>query len=285
MCIMNRSTPSKLDRPEILAAIFHPRKEDKTALPPSCTEFAVPIPGDDVTLGCRFYLADPDAASIVYFHGNGETVGDYDHIAPFYVEAGLNILVAGYRGYGWSSGEPSVSNLYADSAIVLDSFMAYCKSNGLCDDIFVMGRSLGSAASIDIGYWTPEKIKGIIIESGFANSLSLAARLGYDVASAGISEEDCFNNLAKIQDITIPTLILHGAEDQLIPLHEAVKLQADCGARTKQLFVVPGADHNSLITCGGTLYFETIKHFTDTVTNRNTWRQRRKKFKSQQGRT
>ena len=281
---MNRSAPSKLDRPEILAAIFHPRKEEKTQLPSSCSEFDVLVPEENVTLGCRFYLNSPESASIVYFHGNGETVGDYDEIAPFYLEAGLNILVAGYRGYGWSSGEPSVSSLYSDSAIVLDTFIDYCEGNGICNDIFVMGRSLGSAAAIDIGYWTPEKIKGIIIDSGFANSLPLALRLGYDVASAGINEEDCFNNLTKIQEITTPTLILHGADDQLIPLHEAVKLQADSGAKTKQLFVIPGADHNSLIASGGSLYFETIKFFTDTVTDRNTWRQRRKNFKSQKGR-
>lgn len=282
---MNRSTPSKLDRPEILAAIFHPRQEVKTKLPASCSEFDVLIPEENVTLGCRFFLNSPDSASIVYFHGNGETVGDYDEIAPLYLEAGLNILVAGYRGYGWSTGEPSVTGLYRDSAIVLDTFINYCEAHGFCDDIFVMGRSLGSAASIDIAYWTPEKIKGIIIDSGFANSLPLALRLGYDVASAGIKEEDCFNNLNKIQEITTPTLILHGAEDQLIPLHEAVKLQAESGAKTKQLFVVPGADHNSLISNGGSLYFETIKVFTDTVTDRNTWRQRRKNFKSQKGRT
>lgn len=278
---MNRSTPSKLDRPEILAAIFHPRKEVKTALPESCSDFDVPIPPGDVTLGCRFYLSDPGAVNIVYFHGTGETVTDYDEIAPLFLEAGLNILVAGYRGYGWSNGEPSVTGLYEDSTHVLDAFISYCRTNGLSEDVFVMGRSLGSAASIDIGYWTPEKIKGIIIDSGFAHSLPLAARLGYDIASAGIEEEDCFNNLTKIQEITLPTLILHGAEDQLIPLHEAVKLQAESGARTKQLFVVPGADHNSLIAKGGSFYFETIKDFTDTVTDRNTWRERRKTFKSQ----
>ncbi len=282
---MNRSTASKLDRPEILAAIFHPRREPKTPLPGSCHEFDVAVPEDGVTLGCRFHLHAAEAASLVYFHGNGETVADYDQIAPFYLEAGLNILVASYRGYGWSTGLPTVTGLFADAAAVLEAFIDYGQENGLCEDIFVMGRSLGSAACIDIGYRTPEKIKGIIIESGFANTLPLAARLGYDVASADIGEEDCFNNLAKIEEITIPTLILHGADDQLIPLNDAVKLQAQSGARTKQLFVIPGADHNSLIACGGSLYFETIKAFTDTVTDRNTWRQRRKKFKSQAGRT
>lgn len=280
---MNSYLPSRLDQPEILAAIFHPRKEQRSETPPSCRDLEVKV-DDNVSLGCRFYIGAEDAVNILYFHGNGETVGDYDQIAPFYLEAGLNVCIVGYRGYGWSSGDPSVSALYHDSGVVLDYFVEFCRDNGLSSDIFIMGRSLGSAACIDIAYNFAEKIKGIIIESGFADSLPLAARLGYNVAGSGLTEEDCFNNLTKIMEIEVPTLILHGAEDQLIPLHEAVKLQAESAAKTKQLFVIPGADHNSLIARGGSTYFETIKNFTDIVTNKNTWRQRRKKFKSQENR-
>ena len=280
---MNNLPSTKLDQPEILAAIFHPQTELRNQTPSSCEEFEIAVE-NDVTIGCRFFRTQPEAPTIVYFHGNGETVGDYDQIAPFYLEAGLNILIAGYRGYGWSTGEPSVAALYHDGAVILDKFLEHCRTNGFSEEVFVMGRSLGSASCIDLGYRFPEQIKGIVIDSGFAETLPLAARLGYNVIDSGLREEDCFNNLAKIREIEIPTLILHGADDQLIPLHEAVKLQAESGAKTKQLFVIPGADHNSLIARGGSTYFETIKNFTDTVTGKNTWRQRRRTFKSQENR-
>jgi hypothetical protein len=278
---MNQTLPSKLDQPEILSAIFHPRQEQRTDLPELGIETEIAIPQSETVLGCRFYRSSSEAPNIVYFHGNGETVNDYDTIVPFYLEAGFNIFVATYRGYGWSTGEPSVSALFDDGAIVLHYFISYCRENNLSEEIFVMGRSLGSACSIDLAYRYPELLKGLIIESGFANTLPLAARLGYDVTRSGLTEQDCFNNLMKIEEISLPTLILHGAEDQLIPLAEAVKLQAESGAKTKQLFIVPGADHNSLISNGGQLYFETIKNFTNTVTGKNTWRKRRKKFKKQ----
>ena len=278
---MNNQTSSKLDQPDILAAIFHPQPRLRNQTPSSCEEFEIWVESG-VTLGCRLFTAQPEAPTIIYFHGNGETVSDYDQIAPFYLEAGLNILITGYRGYGWSSGEPTVSALYNDGALVLDSFLEHCQANGFSEEVFIMGRSLGSASCIDLAYRFPDKMKGIIIDSGFAETLPLAARLGYNVIDSGLREEDCFNNLAKIREIEIPTLILHGADDQLIPLHEAVKLQAESGAKTKQLFVIPGADHNSLLIRGGETYFETIKNFTDTVTGRNTWRQRRRKFKSQE---
>jgi uncharacterized protein len=281
---MSRYLPSKLDQPEIHSVLFHPRRESKNETPPSCREIEIPV-DDDVVLGCRFFGNSAAAVNILFFHGNGETVGDYDEIGQQFLEAGLNICVVGYRGYGWSSGSPSVSALYYDTLVALDFFIDFCRENHLSSDIFVMGRSLGSAFCIDLGYTSPEKIKGIIIDSGFAYSLPLAARLGYNVSDTGLSEEDCFNNLAKITEIEIPTLLLHGAEDQLIPLPEAVKLQAESGAKIKQLFIVPGADHNALFRRGGSTYFETVKNFTDTVTNRNTWRQRRKRFKSQENKT
>lgn len=270
---------SKLDKPEILTAIFHPRIEARSQTPPSCEEIQLEV-DRGITLGCRFFLSNPENCSIIYFHGNGETVSDYDQIAPYYLEAGLNLFIAGYRGYGWSVGSPSVSSLFHDSGVILEWFTRHCQSNGYSEDIFVMGRSLGSAACIDLGYRYPELIKGVIIESGFANTLPLAARLGYNVAQSGLTEEDCFNNLAKIKEIELPTLILHGAEDQLIPLYEAVKLQAESAARSKQLYVIPGADHNSVIVRGGATYFETIKKFTSTATGRRTWGRIRKKNKN-----
>ncbi len=148
-----------------------------------------------------------------------------------------------------------------------------------------MGRSLGTAFCIDLAFRYPEKMKGIIIDSAFVDSLGFTERLGCNAADYGLTEEDCFDTLAKITEIEIPTLILHGADDQLIEMREAVKLQAESAARTKQLFIIPGADHHSLKARSGATYFETIKSFTDTVTDRNTWRQRRKKFRSQENRT
>ncbi len=272
--------PSKMDRPEILAAIFHPQKVARNETPPSCQEFDVAV-SPEATLGCRFFTSEEKAPVIIYFHGNGETVSDYDQIAPCYLEVGLNLFVAGYRGYGWSSGVPSVGGLFHDAAIVLERVHEYCQSIGFSEKLFVMGRSLGSAACIDLAHRFPEMMKGIIIDSGFADTLSLAARLGYNVSDSGLTEEDCFNNVEKIREIKVPTLILHGAEDQLIPMQEATRLHSESGARTKQFYVIPGADHNTLISRGGRIYFETIKNFTNGVAGeRSTWRLRRRKSKS-----
>ena len=271
---------SKLDRPEILASIFSPVKLKRTSAPLSSSDLEIIVSGTDVSLGCRLHGSSPDSPLIVFFHGNGETVADYDDIGLAYNQAGINILIATYRGYGWSTGEPSVTALFTDNIKILEFISNHCRDHAINGPVFVMGRSIGTASAIDLVHRCPELVKGLIIDSGFAETLPLAKRLGYNLTGTDITEDDCFNNIPKIREITLPTLILHGQRDQVIPLAEAEKLQAESGARIKQFQIIPGADHNSLIKVAGHLYFAAIKKFTDTVSGQNTWRQRRKQFKN-----
>ena len=268
--------PSKLDRPEILNTIFFPRQDDGNASPPLGKDFLIVVSENGTTLACRFHACDKDAPVILFFHGNGEIVSDYDTIASEYSQAGINIFFATYRGYGGSSGSPSVSALFHDNNKIAGYLQEYLRENGYTGALFAMGRSLGSVSAIDLVSRYPEDFTGLILDSAFADTLPLAKRLGYDVSNHDITEENCFNNLAKIRKITNPTLIIHGARDQIIPVAEAEKLQAESGAKTKQFHIVPGADHNSIISIAGSLYFETIKIFIDIVTGKNTWRQRRR---------
>lgn len=269
---------SKLDHPEILSRIFYPRRESVTPLPPGACDHGVTVePGIDI--GCRFYSTDPAAPSILYFHGNGETVGDHDTIGPRYNAVGINLLVTDYRGYGWSDGQPTVTAMFHDAAILLKETRRWLEINGYAGPLFLMGRSLGSACAIDLAATYPDAIRGLIIESGFADTLPLACFLGLELNRYTIREEECFNNMAKIAGITKPTFILHGARDEIIPAAEAERLQACCGARSKEFQIVPGADHNSIMAMAGNLYFQAIRQFIDKTTGASSWRKRRKTAK------
>lgn len=269
---------AKLDCPEILAHIFYPQPEAVTPLPPGARDLNFEMaPG--VHIGCRFYLTHCDAPSILYFHGNGETVSDHDTIGPQYNEAGINLLVTDYRGYGWSSGQPSVTTMFSDGEILLQETRKWLEENGYTGALFLMGRSLGSACAIDLAARFSDDIKGLIIESGFADTLPLAQSLGLKLDDFAIEEGECFNNSVKIALVTRPTFILHGARDEMIPAAEAEKLQSFCGAKSKEFQVVPGADHNSIMAVAGKLYFQVIKQFIDKITGTSSWRKRRKTAK------
>ncbi|WP_417910065.1 alpha/beta hydrolase [Candidatus Electronema sp. PJ] len=273
-----------MNRPEVQRVLFRPRAATRTALPTGATDIDIEIePG--ITIGCRLFTADKTAPTILYFHGNGEIVADYDDIGPLYMQAGLNLLVTDYRGYGWSSGSPSFTTLLTDSHVLYDKLKQHLAANGYSPTLFLMGRSLGSACAIELAASHNSEISGLLIESGFALTLPLAETLGLGTQLKGmaITEEQTFNNAGKISTVTKPTFLLHGQRDTLIPLWQAEKLHAECGARSKELQVVPGADHNSLIAVGGKYYFQAISRFINQVTGADDWRRRRKQFKEAQG--
>lgn len=271
-----------MDRPEITDMLFHPIQVSKNIPPAGAVDIDVTV-AEGVTIACRLYSHATTSPTLIFFHGNGEIIPDYDAVGPMYTREQLNFVVAEYRGYGWSTGTPLASTLLPDSNTVFLALRQWLGEHGYTGALFVMGRSLGSASVIDIAVNHSEAISGLIIESGFAKTQPLAKVLGVDLMQIGITEEQTFNNSAKIATFTKPTFILHGQYDQLIPLWQAETLQAECGAKSKELQIVPGADHNSLIAVAGPLYFQAIRKFVEKAAGiAPDWRERRRQFKAQQ---
>ncbi|RHZ20533.1 hypothetical protein DYB26_003293, partial [Aphanomyces astaci] len=108
------------DLPLVTSVAFHPRPHAKGAfLPSNATDGTFVSP--TVSLGYRFYRPSPTYKAVVLlFHGNAEIAPDYasasSALASLTIPTAL--LVVDYRGYGWSSGEPSLSNLVADAEFV-----------------------------------------------------------------------------------------------------------------------------------------------------------------------
>lgn len=266
---------SKLDDPAFLSSVFHPRRSEITPLPKGAIDVEIETsPG--IRIGCRFYIHDLNSPNVIYFHGNGEIVSDYDDIGPLYNHAGINLLVTTYRGYGWSDGTPTVELMLSDAEILFSEIQNWLTFNEYTGALFIMGRSLGSVSAIDLATRHEDDIKGLIIESGIANTIPLAKSLGVDTDELGVSEADGFQNVEKIAKVTIATFIFHGSNDEIIAASEAENLQAYSGARTKEFVVIPGATHNTMILTGGKLYFQTLKKFIDKVTGVTNWRRRRK---------
>jgi pimeloyl-ACP methyl ester carboxylesterase len=266
---------NKLDQPEVLQAIFHPRQEILPAPPPE-NAVDVDIPVDDgIHIHARFHLASKEDPNILFFHGNGEIVSDYDDIGPFYSKYGMNFLAVDYRGYGRSTGSPSVTSMLGDAHIALDTAREWLNAAEHTGPLVIMGRSLGSAAAIEIASSHSDDITGLIIESGFATTLPLLTNLGVDTAVLGITEEDGFRNVRKISTLPKPTLIIHGQYDEIIPINSAAILQAQSPARSKELQVVPGASHNTIIAQAGEMYFSVIKRFINKISGIKEKRRRK----------
>ncbi len=249
---------SSLDRSPLIGYLFYPRR-DFSPCPQGAFDLFVPV-APDISVSTRFYEKDQDWPWVLYFHGNGEVVSDYDEIAPLYHRQGVNLIVADYRGYGASGGSPTFSALIDDGRKIIEAVKEALQGRRLNGGLWVMGRSMGSVAALDLSHRFPEKIKGLIIESGFASVTRLIRNLG--LPSQGIDlkaiEED---RMSMIRRITLPALIIHGERDNLVPLHEGKDLFEYLGSPRKRLVVIPKADHNSVMFYGMEKYFQSIREF------------------------
>ncbi|MCU0515465.1 MAG: lysophospholipase [Oscillatoria sp. Prado101] len=255
-----------LDQPEVLRVLFHPKGNNSfEPLDPKTRPVAVEVE-PAVFLRGWLYPALPNSPAILFFHGHAEIAADYDAFADFYIQMGITFLAIDYRGYGASDGTPTASNLLCDALKIFLAADRIFHSNRLAPkELYVMGRSLGSAAAFEVAVHAADKLAGLIVESGFAETKTLLERLGMPVNELD-EKRDGFANSIKISRIPIPTLIIHGKEDSLIPPAQAQELYRRSAAQKKQLVLIPRGNHNTLTIAGiskqgKSPYFEAIRGF------------------------
>jgi len=248
-----------IDHPEILQTIFYPRRDFQ---PEGADDLDVFFPvAEGIRIGGRLYLADKNSPLILMFHGNGEIASDYDGFSSMYTDMGISLLVANYRGYGKSDGSPTASDLLDDAVaiyrllpdVLSDREVEYSR-------LILMGRSLGSAATIEIASLMGDEVGGLIIESGFASPSRLMERLSGipSEVKEGISG---FDNLGKMDRISVPALFIHGEDDIIIPFEQGESLYQHCKSESKIFVAIPRAGHNDLFYRGEREYFDAIREF------------------------
>jgi pimeloyl-ACP methyl ester carboxylesterase len=199
---------------------------------------------------------------ILFFHGNGEVVSDYDEISPLYHQKELNLVVADYRGYGVSSGIPTITDLAQDAHTIFKKVKEELSIKNLRKDLWVMGRSLGSISALELASHYQGEMKGLIIESGFPSVVRMMTHLGVPAHGMDLQkiDQEC---LKRIQKIFVPTLIIHGEQDWLVPLENAKDIYQHLGTKEKELVIIPSATHNDIMLVGFKEYFDSLQHFIE----------------------
>jgi len=197
--------------------------------------------------------------SLLFFHGNGEIVSDYDSLAGHFNALGGELIVADFRGYGRSTGTPTLRAALEDAHKIFDQL----KSKGkLKEKVCIMGRSLGSAPTLELCAKRSD-IAGCVIESGYADPIPLVERRGLKIDKTTPEENALFNNSQKIRLVKCPLFIMHGADDFLISPHEAKLNYDNAGSKLKHLEILEGVGHNDMMMEHS--YFTTLKRFFDSL--------------------
>jgi fermentation-respiration switch protein FrsA (DUF1100 family) len=248
-----------LDRPEVSMFLFHPRAEMATGhLSDNGLDILIPV-ADEIHVGARFHIQGKECPNLLFFHGNGEIVADYDDLGPLYNQLGINFLPVDYRGYGRSNGQPTVTTMLADSHKIFVFVQEWFQKNQHEGPLVVMGRSLGSAPALELSASYPSEIQGLIIESGFAFVSPLLKLLGIDPEAIGFKEEHGFRNLDKIRQFIKPTLIIHAEFDHIIPYSDGQALYSASPAAQKELIKIESANHNDIFFKGMQTYMQAIQ--------------------------
>lgn len=249
---------SSFDRSEILEVLFHPRQDPYFSSEEENTyEVFFDMP-DDARINAKLHAAGKESPVVLFFHGNGEIVSDYDDLGPVFTGMNISFFVFDYRGYGKSTGKPTVTAMMNDSILLFDMAMSYLDKKGFKGPVVVMGRSLGSAPALEVAVNRSDRISGLVIESGFAFMLPLLELLGLYKLVPGITEDKGPANYKKIRNFTKPTLIIHAQYDHIIPFTDGAELYENSGAPDKTLLEIKGADHNNIFMVGFRDYMDAM---------------------------
>jgi fermentation-respiration switch protein FrsA (DUF1100 family) len=170
---------------------------------------------------------------------------------------GFAVFSYDYHGYGTSQGSPTESNSYRDA----DAAYAYLTDTLKIppQNIIPFGHSLGAALSLYLAINHP--VAGIIMEAPFITAFRVVTRIP-------LLPFDKFDNLSRIKNLKYPLLIIHGAQDEIVPVSQGKKLYNEAQV-PKQFFLVPNANHNDILWQAKNDYWQTIINFTKNIGLKN----------------
>lgn len=251
---------SVFDLVAFTARLFHPSDHD-TLAPAGARDFMVQA-SPHALIHVRLHRRPSSRVTIVLFHGNGEVVADYDGFVRWYADAGCDLCVVEYRGYGRCDGMPSLRACLSDAKAVVREMQGELRRDGL--PLIVMGRSLGSFCALEVAASGERVLDGLIIESGIGDLDGFVRRRGFDPdRDVTEADRDDFCPLRKAAKVRVPTLVLHGADDDLVPADNARALHDAIGADDKSLAYVPERGHNDIFL--GQAYWPSLSAFAAKI--------------------
>lgn len=226
------------------------------------------VAGEDVELdtadGVRvhgwWHSPAPDAPAVLFLHGNAGNIANRTPIAEGLVREGVAIFMLDYRGYGRSGGRPTEEGIQRDAEAALSWVSGRVGGEGR---VVVHGRSMGGAVAARLALERP--VAGLVVESAFT-SLEGVSRAVYPFLPPVLLRRlrGRFDTLESIREGRVPTLVIHGTDDELVPFRMGEALREAAGPRARWL-PVEGGGHNDVFYVGRAEYFSAIADFVRTA--------------------
>lgn len=123
----------------------------------------------------------------------------------------------------------------------------------------IVGRSLGAAAAAEMA--SRHDGRAVILGSPFV-SIREMAKVILPAEPIGPLLSTKFDVIDKVGKITVPLLVLHGDQDEIIPFEHGEKVFA-AAREPKQFYPIKVAGHNDTFIAGGNPYYERLFTFIE----------------------
>lgn len=202
-----------------------------------------------------FFAVDQNAPTLLYIHGNADTIAKRLAVIKGYIGLGLNVFIYDPHGFGKSQGGANRFNF------VSDAFAAYhyltermrIRPSG----IVLLGQSLGGVAALRLA--TREQVGGVILE-GTLTSIRRVARDMYPSLPIWLLASGDFDNEREIRKLKTPVLIVNGSADTVIAPYHSQRL-FDLAPEPREYVRVDGAGHTTMYEIAPEVYYGAVDRF------------------------
>jgi uncharacterized protein len=202
---------------------------------------------------------DPDAPTLLYLHGTFRNL--YQNLSKIQAlrEAGFSIVSVDYRGWGDSTAiVPSEDSINADARVAWEEVL---RRQTMPGRRVIYGHSMGGATAVTLA----SSLKGsldygaLVLESTFTRLPDVAETAGFWGRVGAAVTTLQFDSLSRIGSIDVPILMLHGTNDQTVPIDLGQRLR-EAAPRGTRWVPVPGGSHSQLHSEAPLLYQQTFKN-------------------------
>ncbi len=181
--------------------------------------------------------------TVYYFHGNGAPMEHFYTEMRYISDLWYNLASYDFPGYGKSEWEPSFEEIQRFSS----EFYDYVKQEkNLNDsDVIIWGYSVWSAVAIDFA--KGKQFDSLVLFAPFASRYDMSSKVFWFPIQRLFFLKNTFVNTETIQHITIPTFIIHGNTDIVVPFEQGKQVFENSWAQQKYFLEIDDFWH-SLIT-------------------------------------